>query len=137
MTALQDLAKSAKGPVLRRVSLSLLRHNVTAVREGGALKLSGEPGAACQGCHAQISADFATSAHKRKVDMSCVTCHGKSDEHMIEYGKVKPDKPVSKAAMPKLCGACHEEFKSSRDVAYHPPVGLDQRVRWPRAPPGR
>jgi len=49
---------------------------------------------------------------------------------MVEYGKVKPDKKTARSLMPDLCGSCHEDFESSRDVEYHPLVGLDHRFRW-------
>ena len=86
---------------------------------------------ACQGCHAQVFADYERSAHRGTTEMMCQYCHGESVKHMETYGKVKPDKPTSKKLMPQLCQPCHGAVKSCIDAAYDPSnVHLDHRFRW-------
>ena len=127
LEALRGIPKPKSSRVRRRLALALLRHNVATVKERGIEALSSERGAACQGCHPQVFADFEASAHRRKLQMTCETCHGQSNEHMVEYGKVKPEKPMTKQTMPTFCRACHKDFKSHRDVVYDRLVGLDHR----------
>lgn len=128
--ALRKLVDSEDAGLRRRVALALMRRD-TRLAAGGNLKaLLGEPGGGCQGCHAQIAADFATSKHATQLKMKCATCHGASVPHMEEYGKVKPESPLSPGEMPDACGKCHKDFSTSRDVRYDPVAGLDHRFAW-------
>ena len=129
--ALRALANGRDPEAARRAARAMLRCCRNMALAGDIRPLLAAGDQACQGCHAQVFADYGQSAHRRKTKMICEYCHGESIEHMEAYGKTKPDKPTSKKLMPTLCQPCHGAFKSCIDAAYDPSnVHLDHRFHW-------
>ena len=129
--ALKALTNSRDPETARRSARAMLRCCRNMALAGDIRPLLAAGDQACQGCHAQVFADYERSAHRGTTEMMCQYCHGESVKHMEAYGKVKPDKPTSKKLMPQLCQPCHGAFKSCIDAAYDPSnVHLDHRFRW-------
>ena len=104
----------------RRAARAMLRCCRAMVKAGDIRPLLAAGDRACQGCHAQTFADYEQSAHRRKTQMMCDECHGRSSKHMDDYGKTPPDKPTPKRSVPQLCGKCHFAVKSYIDAQYKP-----------------
>ena len=115
----------------RRAARAMLRCCRAMVNAGDIRPLLAAGDRACQGCHAQVFADYEQSAHRRKTQMMCDECHGEGIKHMEDYGRTPPDKPTPKRLMPQLCGNCHFAVKSYIDAGYGPTnTQLDHRFRW-------
>jgi hypothetical protein len=67
----------------------------------------------CYVCHANFKEEELVTSHGQE-DVSCMDCHGKSEDHRNDEDNITPpDKMYALADIDEMCGECHE----THDVA--------------------
>lgn len=80
----------------------------------------------CSMCHANIEiAIFRSKTKHMEEGIDCITCHGISQEHIVnEINEVKPTRVITRATANSFCEDCHE-CSTPEDKRTSPNVCID------------